>query len=97
MRSAVPAFVAQAFEPLSTQSLPSFSACARNEAASEPASASDSANPASSSPRAIGLSHRSRCSGVPCLTSIVVGIALWIPIETATDESAAAISSSASR
>src|SRR6266480_785454 len=76
---------------------PSFVACDRNEAASEPDSASDSANPASSSPRAIGFSQRSFCSGVPCLTSIVVGIALWMPIDTARAASAAEISSSTMR
>src|SRR2546426_6809479 len=42
---------------------------------------SDSANPASSSPRAIGFSQRSFCATVPCFTSMVVGMALWIPME----------------
>src|SRR5881394_3233600 len=97
IRSAVPAFVAHALVPFSTQSLPSLVACARSAAASDPASASDSAKPASSSPRAIGCSQRSFCAGVPCFTSIVVGMALWIPIETAIAASAAEISSSASR
>src|SRR3989441_2549295 len=97
MRSAVPAFVAHAFVPFSTQSLPSFVACDRSDAGSEPASASDNAKPASNSPRAIGLSQRSFCSGVPCLTSIVVGIALWMPIETARAASAAEISSNTIR
>src|SRR5881296_3300672 len=97
MRSAVPAFVAHALVPFSTQSFPSFVACDRSDAASEPASASESANPASSSPRAIGFSQRSFCSGVPCFTSIVVGIALWMPIETAKAASAAEISSNAMR
>src|SRR6267143_23298 len=97
IRSAVPAFVAHAFVPFNTQSLPSFTACARSDAASEPASASESANPASNSPRAIGFNQRSFCSGVPCFTSIVVGIALWIPTETARAASAAEISSSAMR
>src|SRR6267143_851903 len=64
IRSAVPAFVAHAFVPFSTQSLPSFTACARNDAASEPASASESANPASNSPRAMALSQRCFCSSV---------------------------------
>jgi len=76
MRSAVPALVAHALVPFRTHSLPSFVACARSDAASDPASASDSANPASSSPRAMGFSHRSFCAAVPCFTSIVVGIAL---------------------
>src|SRR3989475_3267915 len=97
MRSAVPAFVAHAFVPLRTQRFPSFAACDRSDAASEPASASDNAKPASNSPRAIGLSQRSFCSGVPCLTSIVVGIALWMPIETARAASAAEISSNTIR
>src|SRR6266550_1768733 len=97
IRSAVPAFVAHALVPFSTQSLPSLVACARSAAASDPASASDSAKPASSSPRAIGLSQRSFCAAVPCFTSIVVGIALWMPIETAKAASAAEISSSAIR
>src|SRR6266566_7066897 len=97
IRSAVPAFVAHAFAPFSTQSFPSFVACARRDAASDPASASDSANPASSSPRAIGRSQRSFCAGVPCFTSIVVGMALCMPMETAMAASAAEISSSASR
>src|SRR6267142_6104 len=97
IRSAVPAFVAHAFVPFSTQSLPSFTACARSDAASEPASASESANPASNSPRAMALSQRCFCSGVPCFTSIVVGIALWIPTETARAASAAEISSSTMR
>src|SRR5437773_2223628 len=97
MRSAFPAFVAHAFVPFSTQCFPSLVACDRNEAASEPDSASDSANPASSSPRAIGFSQRSFCSGVPCLTSIVVGIALWMPIDPARAASAAEISSSTMR
>src|SRR6266516_4178601 len=97
MRSAFPAFVAHAFVPFSAQCFPSLVACDRNDAASEPDSASDSAKPARSSPRAIGLSQRSFCSGVPCLTSIVVGIALWIPIETAIAASAAEISSNASK
>src|ERR1043166_1922952 len=65
MRSAVPAFVAHALAPFSTQSLPSFVACDCNDAASEPDSGSDSAKPARISPRAIGLSQRSFCSGVP--------------------------------
>src|SRR6266568_5996533 len=97
IRSAVPALVAHAFVPFSTQCLPSRVACDRSDAASEPDSASESANPASSSPRAIGFSQRSLCSGVPCFTSIVVGIALWIPTETAMEESAAEISSSSIR
>src|SRR6266851_1053371 len=97
MRSAVPAFVAHALVPFSTQSFPSFVACDRSDAASEPASASESANPASSSPRAIGFSQRSFCAGVPCFTSIVVGIALWMPIDTASAASAAEISSSTIR
>src|SRR5207253_2152440 len=97
MRSAVPAFVAHALVPFSTQSFPSFVACDRSDAASEPASASDSANPASSSPRAIGFSQRSFCAGVLCFTSIVVGIALWMPIDTASAASAAEISSSTIR
>src|SRR5882762_4458777 len=97
IRSAVPAFVAHALVPFNTQSLPSFVACARSDAASEPASASDSANPASSSPRAIGFSQRSFCATVPCFTSMVVGMALWIPMETAMAASAAEISSSARR
>src|SRR3989442_8941483 len=97
MRSAVPAFVAHAFVPFRTQCFPSFAACDRSDAASEPASASDNAKPASNSPRAIGLSQRSFCSGVPCLTSIVVGIALWMPIETARAASAAEISSNTIR
>src|SRR6266478_1262249 len=97
MRSAVPAFVAHALVPFSTQSFPSFAACDRSDAASEPASASESANPASSSPRAIGFSQRSFCAGVPCFTSIVVGIALWMPIDTASAASAAEISSSTIR
>src|SRR6266545_7722370 len=97
IRSAVPAFVAQAFEPLSTQWPPSRIACDLSDAASDPASASDRANPASNSPRAIGFSQRSLCSGVPCFTSIVVGIALWIPTETARAASAAEISSSTIR
>src|SRR5436190_1311208 len=69
MRSAVPAFVAHALAPFSTQSLPSFVACARNDAASEPASGSERAKPARISPRAIGFSQRSFCSGVPCSTT----------------------------
>src|SRR5882724_3758460 len=97
MRSAVPAFVAQAFEPLSTQWPPSRIACDLSDAASDPASASESAKPASNSPRAIGFNQRSFCSGVPCLTSIVVGIALWMPTETARAASAAEISSSTMR
>src|SRR6267143_4877905 len=97
IRSAVPAFVAHALVPFNTQSLPSFAACARREAASDPASASDSAKPASSSPRAIGFSQRFFCAAVPCFTSMVVGMALWIPMETAMAASAAEISSSASR
>src|SRR5438874_3348983 len=97
MRSAVPAFVAHALVPFSTHSFPSLTACDRNDAASEPASASDNAKPASSSPRAIGFSQRSFCAGVPCFTSMVVGMALWIPMETAIAASAAEISSSASR
>src|SRR5213593_171495 len=97
MRSAVPAFVAQALAPFSTQCFPSLIACDRSDAASEPASASESAKPASNSPRAIGFSQRSFCSGVPCFTSIVVGIALWMPIETAKAASAAEISSNAMR
>src|SRR5882672_6869273 len=97
IRSAVPAFVAHAFVPFSTHSLPSFTACARSDAASEPASASESANPASNSPRAMALSQRCFCSGVPCFTSIVVGIALWMPTETAKAASAAEISSSTMR
>src|SRR6266852_3000763 len=97
MRSAVPAFVAHALVPFSTQSFPSFVACDRSDAASEPASASESANPASSPPRAIGFSQRSFCAGVPCFTSIVVGIALWMPIDTASAASAAEISSSTIR
>src|SRR6266581_1643452 len=94
IRSAVPALVAHAFVPFSAQCLPSRVACDRSDAAAEPDPASESANPASSSPRAIGFSQRSLCSGVPCFTSIVVGIALWIPTETAMEESAAEISSS---
>src|SRR5438093_215041 len=97
MRSAVPAFVAHALVPFSTQSFASFVACARSDAASEPASASESANPARSSPRAIGFSQRSFCAGVPCFTSIVVGIALWMPILTAKAASAAEISSNTIR
>src|SRR6266436_2819586 len=93
IRSAVPEFVAHALAPFNTQSLPSFVACAASDAASEPASASDSAKPASSSPRAIGFSQRSFCSGVACFTSIVVGIALSLPIETAKAASAAESSS----
>src|SRR5207249_6965884 len=97
MRSAVPAFVAHALVPFSTQSFPCLVACARSDAASEPASASESAKPASSSPRAIGFSQRSFWAGVPCFTSIVVGIALWMPIDTASAASAAEISSSTIR
>src|SRR5258705_122312 len=95
IKSAVPAFDAQALEPVRIHSSPLLTAWARNDAGSDPASASDSANPASSSPRAMGRSQRSFCAAVPCLTSIVIGIALWMPIETEIDASAAAISSSA--
>src|SRR5436190_17217059 len=99
IRSAVPPLVAHALRPFSTQPPPdpSRTACACIDAGSEPASGSESANPTSSSPRASGFSQRSFCAGVPCLTSIVVGIAFWILIDTEIAASAAAISSSASR
>ena len=65
MRSAVPPLVAHAFMPFSTQPSPepSRTAWARIPAGSDPASGSDSAKPASSSPRASGLSQRSCCAG----------------------------------
>jgi len=97
MRSAVPPFVAQAFAPDSTQRSPSRTARVRSAAASEPDSGSDSAKPASASPRAIALSQRFFCAALPWRASIVVGMALWIESDTATLASAAAISSSASR
>ena len=95
--SAVPPFVAHALAPDSTQSAPSRTAWAQSEAASEPDPGSESANPASSSPRAIGLSQRSFWGGLPCRTSIVVGIALWMATDTAMLASPAASSSSARR
>ena len=51
-----------ALVPLSTQSSPSRTACVRSDAASEPASGSESANAPSISPRAIGCRKRSLCS-----------------------------------
>ena len=57
--------VTHAFVPLSTQSSPSRTACVRSDAASDPASGSDSANAPSISPRAIGLRNRSFCSSLP--------------------------------
>src|SRR5256885_15325171 len=90
MRSAVPPFVAQAFAPDSTQLVPSRTARVVSDAASEPDSGSDIENPANSSPRAIALSQRSFCAGLPWRTSIVVGMALWIESDTATLASAAA-------
>src|SRR2546422_6909499 len=74
MRSAVPPFVAQAFAPDSTQLVPSRTARVVSDAASEPDSGSDIENPANSSPRAIALSQRSFCAGLPWRTSIVVGM-----------------------
>ena len=97
IRSAVAPLVAHALAPDSTHWSPSRTARAESEAASEPDSASDSAKPASSSPRAIGLSQRSFWAGLPCRTSIVVGMALWIATDTAMLASAAASSSSARR
>ena len=51
-----------ALVPFRIQSSPSRTACVRSDAASEPASGSDSANAPSNSPRAIGLRKRSFCS-----------------------------------
>ena len=95
----MPPFVAHALRPFSTHPPPepSRTAWACIDAGSEPASGSDKAKPTSSSPRASGFSQRCFCTGVPCLTSIVVGIAFWMLIETEIAASAAAISSSASR
>ena len=86
-----------AFVPVSTQSSPSGTAWQRSAAASLPASGSERANAPSSSPRAIGRSHRSFCASVPQRNSICVGSELCTLIMTAADASAAAISSSASR
>ena len=97
IRSAVPPLVAHALRPFKTQPDASRTACACIDAGSDPASGSESANPTSSSPRASGRSQRSFCAGEPCFTSIVVGIAFWMLIDTAIAASAAAISSSASR
>ena len=91
----MPPLVAHAFRPFSTQPPSVRTACARIDAGSEPESGSDSANPTRVSPRASGLSQRSRWAGVPWRTSIVAGIAFWMLIDTETLASPAAISSSA--
>src|SRR5437667_1927866 len=64
--SAVPPLVAHALVPDSTHWSPARSARAESDAASEPDSGSESAKPASSSPRAIGLSQRSFWRALPC-------------------------------
>src|SRR6185437_11931929 len=89
--------VTHALVPLRIQSSPSRTACVDNAAASEPASGSDSAKAPSNSPRAIGLRKRCFWSSLPKVDSICVGSELWTLIITATDASAAAISSSATR
>jgi len=65
MTSAVPPLVAQAFVPDSTQRSPSRTARVHSAAASEPDSGSDSAKPASISPRAIDFNQRSFCAALP--------------------------------
>src|SRR6185312_4387244 len=89
--------VTHALVPLRIQSSPSRTACVDNAAASEPASGSESAKAPSNSPRAIGLRKRCFWSSLPKVDSICVGSELWTLIITATDASAAAISSSATR
>ena len=97
MTSAVPPLLIHALAPFSTHPSPLRTARARSPAASEPASASESAKAPSSSPRAIGLSQRSCCAALPCRSSICVGSELCTATDTAMDASAAAISSTASR
>ena len=65
--------VTHAFVPFSTQQSPSRTACEVSDAASDPASGSESANAPSISPRAIGARKRSFCSSVPQRRSICVG------------------------
>ena len=93
----MPPLVTQAFAPFSTQPPSVRTACALRLAASEPASASLSANAPSSSPRASGFSQRCFCASLPQRSSICVGSELCTPIEIEAAPSAAAISSSASR
>ncbi len=90
---AVSPLVTHALVPFSTQASPSSVAVARSPAASEPLSASDSENAASTSPRAIGRSHRSFCASVPWARSIDTGSELCTDNEIEIEASAAAISS----
>src|SRR2546428_7890756 len=76
--SAVPPLVAHALVPDSTHWSPARSARAESDAASEPDSGSESAKPASSSPRAIGLSQRSFWRGVPGPHNRGGGDAVWV-------------------
>jgi hypothetical protein len=92
-----PPLVIHALVPFSTQPPSTRRACAVSDAASEPASASESAKPPSSSPRAIGFSQRSFCASVPCARIICVGSELCTLIATATEASPQAICSSATR
>ncbi len=95
--SAVAPLVAHALVPFSTQPSPARTACERIPAGSEPASGSESAKAASTSPRAMGRSQRAFCASVPWRISMVAGMAQWMLSDTATLASAAAISSSAIR
>ena len=97
MTSALLPFVTHALVPLSTQSSPSRTACVRSDAASEPASGSESAKAPSNSPRAIGRRNFCFCASVPQRRIICVGSELCTLIATATLASTAAISSSATR
>src|SRR2546430_17710174 len=81
--SAVPPLVAHAFVPDSTHWSPAKSARAESDAASEPDSGSERAKPASSSPRAIGLSQRSFSPALARRHKLGRGVAVWVGAEDA--------------
>src|ERR1043166_8852775 len=78
-----------ALVPFRTQWSPWRTACVRSDAASEPASGSDSANAPSNSPRAIGRRYFCFCCSVPQRRIIWVGRELWTLIVTAAEQLAA--------
>ena len=85
-----------ALVPLKIQSSPSRTACVRSDAASEPASGSESANAPSISPRASGLSQRLSAHRFPSAESSASERVVDASM-TAIDASTIAISSSTTR
>ena len=78
-RSATGALVIQRFWPEITQLSPSGTARVRNPDGLEPAPGSVSANDATTSPDAIGSSHRDFCPSVPNPTSTCPAMPLLVP------------------